>query len=622
MRFFLSLLRFNAILPLGMILFILVIYIHFFLDWHLRFVVERMGTYLVGAEVDVGHLRTRFLQSSLKVQSFTITNPHRPTYNWVEFKTFHIRFSWDGLLRGKVVIPLWEIGGLAFNKVRSQPGKVPKNSLVSFLSRSGKALSKKVDHQLKKNPRQNQSSLGDVFSLIQGEDIFKKIAPQLVSKKKIETLEKDISQLDKKWKERIHKLPKESEIKQLYKEAKSISFSNLLQLPQSISRLEKVLKKGKEKYRLITDAQKHLREDLSRAHKDVTQVTQWVEEDLKILKKRWQFPRWSAKHLSQQMLMTYLEPYKTKYLPYYKKLQPYFPPLFHKEKMKEKGEAHRKTNEADAKDSEKGNKSNPPSPRTYPISRGTLYEFGRVRAYPLLWIQNLRLGLDRGDVLKGKIHHISSDFRALGEPVTLNLKGEGLSFPVKSFHWDLAFDPKGESYHSKGSLNIADWQMGEQTLFSSRDFKLGWKKARSRLRLNFMVLGSTLNFQGKQTFRSVDYHVNAQDPFLRDFLLSTLKSLPELYMDFQVEGEMEAPRLSVQSNLGRALERAFVKRIQEEVRKKELQLKKQIEKEMANYKQKIDQNLKDFRNKYQKEVDRLRQRWDGFLKENSKKLKL
>ena len=608
---FLSLFRLNAVLPLGLGLFVLIVYVQFFLDWHLRFIVERVGTYLVGAEVDVGHLRTRFLRSSLKVKSFAITDPHRLTHNWVEFQEFHVRFSWDGLLRGKMVIPLWEVRGLAFNKARLKHGKVPKHSLGSFLSRSEKALSKQVGAQLKKNPQQNHSSLGDVFSLIKGEDVFEKVSSQLLSKKKVENLEQDINLLDKKWKERIQKLPQESDLKQLYREVKSVNFSNLLQLPKALSKLERILKKGKKKYDLIANAQKDLQKDMSGAHRDLTQVKRWVEQDLKALKSRWQSPKWSAEHLSQQMLMTYLQPYKTKWMPYYQKFQPYLPPFSSRTKASNVTKA-------------KGDKdtSNSKPTRTYPLHRGTLYEFGHPKAYPLLWIQSLKLGLNREDSFKGEIRHISSDFQALGKPLTLSLEGKKLSLPVGSFRMVLAFDPRGESYDSKGSLTLADWQMGENILLSSQDLKLGWKRAKSQLQLDFTMWGSSLNLRGKQTFKSVDYQVHAKDPFLKDFLLSTLKSLPELHMSFQVKGEMDSPHLWVNSNLGRALEKAFVKKIRKEFKKRELRLRRHIEQEVTKNKKQMEQSLGAFHNKHRKEVDRLRRRWDKFLKENSKKLKL
>ena len=611
---------FRALVLLFGVFLLFSVYIYFFLDIHLRWGVEKVGSYLVGAEVRVGHLRTRFWQSSLKLQSFTITNPYRLTHNWVELQELHLRFSWEGLLRGKALIPLWEVKGLAFNRVRSRPGKKAPSSWISLGgSESGRLTSERVlplqGEQLEQREELEQReqfeqggegdiSLEDVFSLLSGGEggVLESFSSRLTAGKKIQKLEKDLLHLHGKWDRRIQNLPQEGDLKKLYEEVRAINFSNLLKLPEALSKLEKILKKGKKKYELIKGVEQDLQRDLRNIHEGLSQANQWVKKDLKAVREGWKFFRGSARNLSQQMLRTCLQPYGKKWGLYYQKLQPYLP------------------------------SSSSGFLRVYPTRRGKLYEFASsAKSYhPFLWIQTLKLGLDREDPFSGEVRHLSSNFKALGKPFTLNFKGEdlGAEFPLESFRVYMAFDPSregdpgGEGYDGKGSLNISQWQMGEHFLFSTPDLKLGWKRATSQLQMDFTLSDLVWNLQGKQTFKSLEYDVQAKDPFLKDFLLSLLQSLPELYIHFQVKGEMENPQLSVDSNLGDALEKALIQKVQKRLKEKERQLKQQIEKEMAQSREEIERSLKILRRRYGEKVRSLRHHWDTFIKENSGKIKL
>ena len=621
---------FKALTLLFGVFLLFFVYIHFFLDVHLRWVVEKMGTYLVGAEVRVEHLHTRFLQSSLKLQSFAITNPYRLTHYWVEFQELHLRFSWEGLLRGKALIPLWEVKGLAFNRLRSKPGKKASSSWVSLggagqgvqgqgpeqkqksgqgVQGQGRPLEKALSLQgVQREQGDGDTSLEDVFSFLKGGegDVLESLSSRLTAGKKIQKLEKDILHLHRKWDRRIQNLPEEGELKKLYEEVRAIDFSNLLKLPEALSKLEKILKKGKKKYDLIKGAEQDLQRDLRSIRKNLSQASQWVEEDLKILREGWKPFQGTTRLLSREMLRAWLRPYREKWGPYYQKLQPYLPGSL---------------------------SSSSGFLRVYSTHRGNLYEFGSsAKSYPLLWIQTLKLGGDRKDPFRGEVRHLSSNFRALGKPLTLSFKGEdlGADFPLEGFHVSMAFKPppkgdprgEGEVYDGKGSLSLSQWQMGEHFLFSTPDLKLGWKRATSQLQMDFTFLDSVWNLQGKQTFKSLEYDVQTKDPLLKDFLFSLLQSLPELYIHFQVKGEVENPQLSVNSNLGDALEKALVKKVQKRLKEKERQLKQQMEKEMTQSQKQIDQSLKSLRGSYGEKVRLLRRHWDTFLKENSGKLGL
>ncbi len=115
----------------GLIVFLVVsaviaVFWLFFVDGIVRSVVEKTGTSIVGAEVDVAAARMNLSPFGLSLSGIQVTDPKNPSKNSIEIG--RIAFSLDALslLRRKVIIQEMAAEGLRFETARKKPGFVVK----------------------------------------------------------------------------------------------------------------------------------------------------------------------------------------------------------------------------------------------------------------------------------------------------------------------------------------------------------------------------------------------------------------------------------------------------------------------------------------------------------------
>src|SRR6185437_5670974 len=96
--------RTGAVFPVLMAFVIAFVFFHFFFDWSLKRGLEWTATHVYGAEVDVGSVKTSFLDGSILVRNIQVTDKQSPSLDFVRIGEVHFGFLWDALLRVKFVI--------------------------------------------------------------------------------------------------------------------------------------------------------------------------------------------------------------------------------------------------------------------------------------------------------------------------------------------------------------------------------------------------------------------------------------------------------------------------------------------------------------------------------------
>src|SRR3989338_5308201 len=87
--------RFEAIIPLSIVAALIWAYFFFFFDSHARRALEYVATQANGAEVNIGSLKTSFLDASLEVRGIQVTNAEAPEKNTVELGSMRWEMLWD-----------------------------------------------------------------------------------------------------------------------------------------------------------------------------------------------------------------------------------------------------------------------------------------------------------------------------------------------------------------------------------------------------------------------------------------------------------------------------------------------------------------------------------------------
>lgn len=96
-----------------------------FADGLVRRAVEKAGTAIAGAEVNVGSADVTFLPPGIVLNDIEVTDPQAPVNNSVQIG--RTAFSLDGLLllRRKVIVNEMAVEAVRFNVPRKRPGRVP-----------------------------------------------------------------------------------------------------------------------------------------------------------------------------------------------------------------------------------------------------------------------------------------------------------------------------------------------------------------------------------------------------------------------------------------------------------------------------------------------------------------
>jgi uncharacterized protein (TIGR03545 family) len=117
-----QLLRWKAIVPLVLLAVLLGVLWMIFLDSAAARAVERAGTYLVGARVDVASADVRLAEGSVTLRGLAVTNPNAPMSNLFEASEIVADLRVGPLLERRVAVETLAVRGVRFNTPREESG--------------------------------------------------------------------------------------------------------------------------------------------------------------------------------------------------------------------------------------------------------------------------------------------------------------------------------------------------------------------------------------------------------------------------------------------------------------------------------------------------------------------
>ncbi|HRK06870.1 MAG TPA: TIGR03545 family protein [Pseudobdellovibrionaceae bacterium] len=564
--------RFEAIIPFTIIVALIWAYFALFFDTHARIALQKLGTDANGAEVNIGHLKTSFFNASLEIQKIQLTNPDRPTHNALEIGAIKWKMSWDALLRAKVAIDEASILNIALGTKRTSPGYVvppppPSNEPSAADKLKAQALQAAED-------KFKQNVLGDAAALLSGADPsqqLKNIQDSLKSQARIKELQDELAKKQKEWDERIAKLPKSEELKDIEKRAKSIKldgFSNPAELQQSVQQIEALVKDVDDKVKNVKATGDAVGSDLKTWQANINQLKDFVEKDIADLKSRFKIPQLDAKSLAMSIFGPMFLGKVRQYEAHFNKAKEYLPPP----KTPEEKAAYK--------------------PKPKERTEGRTYAFGRPKSYPLFWLKHAAISSKAspegtsGD-LKGELKHVSTDQRATGHPTTLNFEGAFPSAQVFDVNGLLTLDHRTTTPEQSLVLKVGRFAVGEMKLVQSPEVNLALKEASGSSQINLRLKGGELNMKLDNTFSKVAYDTQAQQPIVQEILQGALADVPTITLNAQATGEWTAPQFDIRSNLGDALQAGFQKQLQAKINEAQAKLKAMVDEAIGKERTKL-----------------------------------
>ncbi|MBS1192780.1 MAG: hypothetical protein H6Q97_759 [Nitrospirae bacterium] len=354
-----------------------------FMDALVRRAVEKAGTALVGAEVDLARAHVTLVPLGVTLSGLQVTDPSAPSTNSIEVSRIAFRLDSLNLFRRKVIIDEMAAEGMRFGTARKRPGKVV-------------VPPPKPPEEKKKGSALPSFTMPDVKKVLQEE--------KLESPAFIEQAQADLKKKSDAWQKQMASLPDKAaldayqeRIKKL-KEAQKGGLRGLTSAGADALALTKDLNRDLD---TVKKAKAAFNTDLAAAKALVEKAERSPVEDVRRIADKYSISSEGLANLSQTLFGGSVHGWIDKGVLWYGRLKPLF------ERSGEK----------------KGNVQTAKPLR----GKGVDVRFREERPLPDFLIGTVKASLQpEAGTFTGIIRNITPDQDVLGKPLTVAFTGSGL----------------------------------------------------------------------------------------------------------------------------------------------------------------------------------------------------
>jgi len=608
--------RWNAIIPFAIFIFLIWAYFFFFFDTHMRKAIEWGGYKALGTELNIEEFKSSFIHGNVEIKKLEITDAAQPQFNSIELSSIRFDVNWDALLRLKIVVQEIAVEGIQFMSKRAHIGKVappePPSNEPSFTQQ----LQEKALNKLEKD---NQSNvLGDVSAFLKTgkwDDQVKNLESQMASKKMIEDLTTKWTAKRTEWDAKLKTLPTNTELQSFKTRFDSIKYKDFKtpqELDSSIKQFDALFKDVDAKNKQIQELKSQFDTDLKSIDADYKSVDAQVKKDVDTIKAKLKIPKIDAASFAKALFMQYLTPIMAK-IDHYKALaEKYLPPKYSR-MIKDAGKPKAKQVQAKPEDDD--------TIQPHPRAKGQVYEFPIKNGYPLFWIQKISISsksnanADYGD-FSGLIQNITSNQRQIGKTTTLDLKGDFKKMAVSGIHATAELNNLKEEPQADFAFNVASYPMLDLTLMNSKDGQISIPKSTA----SFASAGQTIGFKNytlklKTDFSNVSFNTNIADKTISEIINQTLKAINHFDVEANASGELKDLNFDIRSSLGTDLQASFENLLKTKIAEANAQLQKAVDAEIGKLKAQLTGQTDGLKNQANGEVAKVQKQLDDQKKQ-------
>jgi uncharacterized protein (TIGR03545 family) len=570
-----SMIRYEAILPIGLLVLLVGIYTQFFMDLHARKALEWSLSKAVGAEVDIRKFESSIHKGHVHISGIDVTDADRPTHNLVSLQHIVLSLSWDALLRGKVVINTAQITGIATQTKRKKPGKVyPKSTEPSMVATE---FAKLTDNALSRVKDKNKGTLfGDALSILEGKGApLTQLESQLESTKLLTEFAQTIQTTQDTWTgiSADFTTPM-SGLEKKVAGLQNISFKSVDDAQKWLKNANSIYTDVQAQIKKVEDTQAQFNKDMAVLNSSVGKIDKTIASDIKTLQNYIQFPKIPENQLSAYLFDTYLSRYMQHYETAKTWADTYLPPnLLHKKEQY--------------------------TLKPIPRKNGVLYTYGKQNSYPLFWLKHAKITSVAsaatpaiGD-LSGEISHVSTDQTLTKQPLTCVLRGDFPGIHINDLHINLIIDRRGSSVQDLLDIQIGAYPIQQLTLLESTEMQLKLAEAYGRLRISAKRNQQHIDIALTQYFERVRFDVQAQNTLVQEISQAAFAHVTDTHIEASAKGPFNQLTFAINSPLGATLADGFAteidKRIQAEKDRIQKEITQKLDAEMAKIKTTVAQ---------------------------------
>lgn len=521
-----ALIRWKGLLILACLFSIGVVYGKFFFDHHLRDYLEKVGSTLNYARVDIGELRTSFWRGELEISKLQIAHHTQPMKNLIEVDRIHFRFLLGPLFRKKIVIEEMRATGVHYRTDRESSGLVDKEFALipkysSLIDRVANGIYTELRNQSSDNP------LRGLGLLLGGIDIAGAVNSftGLDSMKSIRVLKDDIYKASEQWEKGL----KESAALNSTRDFKTRIDSSL----RSDSRMN-IMKTKEEitaKINQLQSLEKAIMHRVGTINEDLKKIGDSIDTDTTQVESSLKIPRMDTDDLTPQIfgvkLLNWMERI-TYWVDFARRRMP------------------------------KGSRQNQITMVMREPAEGTSIHFGKMAAYPALLLYKADFFSELSEETKagrvrGTLTGLTSDPPIYGRPMELELEADIPGKRLESGKFTLSIDHTLNNMSELLNFSIASLMIENLTIIDNNDLRFSIEKAVGSLDASIAFQEHELKAGVKTALYQVQYQISSRFKKLEETLRDILKSSQSIDLVAKVEGPLDKPKLEATSNLGKQL---------------------------------------------------------------------
>lgn len=567
--------RVEAIGTIAIVVIVLALYGNFFFDSHLRKGMEWTATYVHGAEVNIGSVKSSFFKGSFELRNLQVTDKKKPENNIFQLGSAKFGFLWDALLRAKFVVSEASLLDIQIYSPRKKPGHIiPKEKM----EKESKGLSKLEASVLAQGREELQgNALGDVAEVLGGadpKDQIKSIGGELKAEKRIKELEEGIKTKEDEWKKRIDGLDHKDQLDRVTSKAKAIKFDKKKPW-KSLKEYKEVAKEAKSVFNEYKKISSDLKTDVKTYSGAVGNIDDLIKEDLSDIQKRFNIPNLDFKDFSKGLFGKLFQEKVGDIYKYFEIAKEYMPP---KKENKKAGLVPHKRGE------------------------GKNYKFTVKNGYPLFWLKEGRISSKSGvsefsGDIDGKIVNITSEPRFLGKPAVVTFKGNFPKQKVNGVEAKIVLDHTTENPRQTIEASVASYPVAGRSLSKSEKVKFAIKEATGEARLDAVVLGNDVNINLINWFSSVAYEIDAKNKIVKETLTNVVNGIPKFEVKARAKGTWANLDWGISSSLGKELASGVKGQVQVKIDEAKDKAKKLIDDKIGPQKEALTKKFDELKNK-------------------------
>ncbi|KZY82806.1 hypothetical protein A3742_07940 [Oleiphilus sp. HI0071] len=550
----------SMIRPVGIVAFalitaLLVLCFYWAAPWLIKQGIERTGTQINGARVDVANVDLSLSPAGIYIFGLQVTDAKQPMQNMLELEQAYAELNLFELWGGKIIIEDLNIQSLRFGTERTESGAVSDSSLAN-----DKASGEESDAA--------PPSVSESFASLGGE---LPDAESILERHPLKTtslatqLDATFAEQKNKWQATAQALPDETRLEYYEQEFKKLTSGDIDSLEAFNARKTKfdALKRELEKDQaLLLQAKKDLQQSQDLVQKNYQALKRAPQEDFKALKAQYSLDADGGLNLTGLLFGSQFQSYVEDAMYWYNRLAPLM--------ANTDGSSEDVTAEAhqDLIAPERGT--------------GRFIHFGAKAKTPDFLIQKAQASavLSQGELmLLGQ--DITHQQYLTGKPSVVSAKATELN-DTDALDILLTIDHRTEQATDTLAIDIKGQSLEDLNLSQSEN--LAVSVAAAKLDLNADVLLENQNLSGSvgSRFNSATLVGDGESQVAKE-LASALANVEGFYLNSQLSGTLSRPEFAFESDLDKVLKDAIAGRFKEKQKEWEGKLKAKLDSKLSNY---------------------------------------